>query len=155
MIKYRVLVTVLIGFVSFTSIFGQSFKIDELEKFNGFDMATFKSEIKKFKYTFYDKTESSEFLLNEYDSPDYQYKIGKFEFKNSPSQSRIEFEFKDKTQYNEYLKAILALGYQQSDSGKIIGGETYVEYRKEKKIIRLVSPKKGLPNEPYTILVFR
>lgn len=153
--SFRLFITVFFSFISYALFFGQHFKIEELQKFNTADMLTFKNEIKKLNYTFYDKTESTEFLLNEYDSPDYQYKIGKFKYKNDPSQDMIQLDFKDKKEYDQYLETINKLGYKQSATGKIFGGETYIDYVMDKARIRLISPKKGLPNEPYTILVFR
>lgn len=138
-----------------TKIVAQALKLDELEKFNQLSMNSFKNEIKKLNYKYYDKTESSEFILFEYDSSDYQYKIGKFEYTTDKSSDRIEFQFKTKNEYNQYLKTITALGYKQTETGKIFRGETYIDYFKDKAQIRLVSPKTGEPNDPYTILVFK
>lgn len=135
--------------------FGQAFQLEQLEKFNKLDMPLFKEEIKKLNYSYYDKTESSEFSLYEYDSPDYQYKIGKFEYKNNTSSDRIEFQFKSKSEYDQYLKTITKLGYKKTETGKIPGGETFVDYFKDKSHIRLITPKAGQENEPYTILVFK
>ncbi|WP_131368528.1 hypothetical protein [Chryseobacterium soli] len=154
MMRFRLFLTVLLSSTSYMMCFGQHFTIEELQKFNTVDMSTFKQEIKKQDYTFYDKTESNEFLLNEYDSPDFQYKIGKFEYKNDPSQNMIQLEFKDKKEYDQYEETVKKVGYKPSGTGKIFGGETYIDYVKQKSRIRLVSPKKDLPNEPYTILVF-
>lgn len=135
------------------SVSAQAFKLDELAAFNKLDMAAFKTEIKKQKYTFYDKTESSGFTLYEYDSPDYTYKIGKFKYKEDKSQDNIEFQFKDKKEHDSYLKAILAEGYRQTENGKIITGENYVDYFKNKAQIRMVYPKTAKDN--YTIIVFK
>lgn len=132
---------------------GQAFKLEELAAFNRLDMATFKTEIKKQKYTFYDKTESPAFILYEYDSPGYIYKIGKFEYTEDKSQDHIEFQFKDKKEHDAYIKTILAAGYKQTEKGKILTGESYVDYFKNKAQIRMVYPKTAKDN--YTILVFK
>lgn len=136
-----------------TQMSGQAFKLEELSAFNRLDMASFKTEIKKHKYTFYDKTESPAFILYEYDSPDYTYKIGKFEYTGDKSQDNIEFEFKDKKEHDTYIKTILAAGYKQTGKGKILTGENYVDYLKDKAQIRMVYPKTAKDN--YTILVFK
>ncbi|MDP9960720.1 hypothetical protein [Chryseobacterium lathyri] len=141
-------------FILFQShVSGQAFKLEELAAFNTLDMATFKTEIKKQKYTFYDKTESPAFILYEYDSPGYTYKIGKFEYTENISQDNIEFQFKDKKEYDAYLKAIHAAGYKQTGKGKILTGESYTDYLKDKAQIRMVQPKTARDN--YTILVFK
>lgn len=132
---------------------GQVFKLEELAAFNRLDMATFKTEIKKQKYTFYDKTESPAFILYEYDSPGYTYKIGKFEYTEDKSQDHIEFQFKDKKEHDAYIKTILAAGYKQTEKGKILTGENYTDYSKDKAQIRMVYPKTAKDN--YTILVFK
>ncbi|PIF44640.1 omptin family protein [Chryseobacterium sp. 52] len=132
---------------------GQAFKLEELAGFNKLDMAAFKTEIKNHKYTFYDKTESPEFILFEYDSPGYMYKIGKFEYTEEKSQDNIEFQFKDKKEHDAYVKAILTAGYKQTEKGKVLTGESYVDYLKNKAQIRMVYPKTSRDN--YTILVFK
>lgn len=152
---FKTISTVLFILVFYFHGFGQTFQLEQLEKFNKLDMPSFKEEIKKLKYSYYDKTESSEFNLYEYDSPDYQYKIGKFEYKNNKSSDRIEFQFKGKTEYDQYVKTITNVGYKKTETGKIPGGETFVDYFKGKSHVRLVSPKAGQENEPYTILVFK
>lgn len=131
----------------------QAFKLEEFAGFNRLDMAAFKTEIKKHKYTFYDKTESPGFTLYEYDSPDYTYKIGKFEYNEDTSQDNIEFQFKDKKEHDAYIKAVLEGGYKQTGKGKIMTGENYVDYFKNKEQIRMVYPKTARDN--YTILVFK
>ncbi|MDR2235599.1 MAG: hypothetical protein LBE92_05710 [Chryseobacterium sp.] len=132
---------------------GQAFKLEELASFNSLDMDTFKKEIKKQNYTFYDKTEGLGFVVNEYDSPGYLYKITKFEYQEDKSQDHIEFTFKDKKDYDAYLKAVLGAGYQPAEKGKIMTGESYTDYYKNKKQIRIVQPKKA--KEPYTLLIFK
>lgn len=152
--KISVNLLLLLFFILFQSpVSGQAFKLEELAAFNTLDMATFKTEIKKHKYTFYDKTESPAFILFEYESPDYIYKIGKFEYTEDKSQDNIEFQFKDKKEYDAYLKAILGAGYKQTEKGKILTGESYLDYLKDKALIRMVQPKTAGDN--YTILVFK
>lgn len=153
--KLRIILIALLILAVNTKIVAQALKLDELEKFNQLSMDSFKNEIKKLNYKYYDKTESSEFVLYEYDSSDYQYKIGKFQYTTDKSSDRIEFQFKAKNEYNQYLKTIAGLGYKQTETGKIPGGETYVDYFKNKDHIRLISPKTGEPNDPYTILIFK
>lgn len=132
---------------------GQAFKVEELAAFNKLDRTGFKTEIKKHQYTFYDKTESPAFILFEYDSPDFTYKIGKFEYTEDKSQDHIEFQFKEKKEHDSYIKTILAAGYQQTEKGKVLTGENYVDYFKNKAQIRMVYPKTTQDN--YTILVFK
>ena len=134
---------------------GQAFPLEQLEKFNTMDMPAFKTEIKKLKYSYYDKTESSAFNLYEYDSPDFQYKIGKFEYLYDKAADRIEFQFKNKSEYDHYLKTMIRSGYKETGTGTIPGGETFVDYFKNKSHIRLIFPQAGQENEPYTILVFK
>lgn len=155
MYRLRIILIALLILAVNTKIVAQALKLDELEKFNQLSMDSFKNEIKKLNYKYYDKTESSEFVLYEYDSSDYQYKIGKFQYTTDKSSDRIEFQFKAKNEYNQYLKTIAGLGYKQTETGKIPGGETYVDYFKNKDHIRLISPKTGEPNDPYTILIFK
>lgn len=152
---FKIFSTLVLILILHFQAFGQAFSLDQLEKFNKMDMASFKVEIKKLKYSYYDKTESSEFNLYEYDSPDFQYKIGKFEYTNEKSADRVEFQFKNKSEYDQYLKTIIDLGYKKTETGKIPGGETFVDYFKDKFQVRLISPKAGQENEPYTILVFK
>lgn len=132
---------------------GQAFKLEELAGFNRLDMAAFKTEIKKHQYKYYDKTESPAFVLYEYESPDYTYKISKFEYTEEKSEDRIELSFKDKKDHDIYLKAALGAGYKQTEKGKIITGETYVDYFRNKSQIRIVMPETAQDN--YTILVFK
>ena len=132
---------------------GQTFKLEELAAFNHLDMDAFKKEIKKQNYTFYDKTEGLGFIVNEYDSPGYQYKIAKFEYQEDQSQNNIEFTFKDKKDYDTYLKALLDAGYKETGKGKIITRESYTDYYKGKQQIRIVQPK--TVKEPYTLIVFK
>lgn len=132
---------------------GQAFKLEELAGFNRLDMAAFKTEIKKHQYKYYDKTESPAFVLYEYESPNYTYKIGKFEYTEEKSEDRIEFSFKDKKDHDIYLKAVLGAGYKQTEKGKIITGETYVDYFRNKSQIRIVMPETA--QDTYTILVFK
>jgi hypothetical protein len=151
--KLKIFLISLFFILFHTSISAQAFKLEELAAFNKLDMATFKIEIKKHKYTFYDKTEGLGLILYEYDSPDYTYKIGKFEYAEDKSQDNIEFQFKDRKEYNAYVKAVLAAGYKQTEKGKILTGENYVDYFKNKAQIRIVFPKTSRDN--YAILVFK
>lgn len=135
-------------------ISAQTFTLEQLKGFNKLTMDEFKKEMKQLQFKFYDRTEGLGFLLNEYDSPDYTSKIGKFEYAEEKSEDRIEFEFKTKKENDQYLKLILADGYKQTEKGKIITKESYVDYYKDKEHIRLILPKSG-ENSPYTIIVFK
>lgn len=117
-------------------------------------MDEFKKEMKQLKFKFYDRTESLGLLVIEYDSPDYTSKIGKFEYTEDKSQDSIEFTFKDKKEYDQYLKLILSAGYKETEKGKIITKEPYVDYYKNKEHIRVILPKTG-KSSPYTIIVFK
>lgn len=132
----------------------QTFTVEQLKGFNKLTMEEFKKEMKQLQFKFYDRTEGLSFLLTEYESPDYTSKIGKFEYKEEKSEDRIEFEFKDKKEYEQYLKLILAAGYKETEKGKIITQELYVDYYKNREHIRLILPKSG-ENAPYTIIVFK
>lgn len=136
-----------------SKVSGQAFKLEELAAFNTMDMATFKTEIKNQQYKFYDKIESADYHLYEYESPDYTYKIAKFEYTEEKADDRIEFSFKSKKDYDVYSKAVLAAGYKQTEKGKIITGENYLDYFKGKSQIRIVQPK--TTQDTYTILVFK
>ncbi|MCS3529743.1 hypothetical protein [Chryseobacterium sp. JUb7] len=153
--QFKISLTLILILGLYFQGFGQAFSLEQLEKFNKMDMPTFKAEIKKLKYSYYDKTESSEFNLYEYDSSDFQYKIGKFEYINEKSADRVEFQFKNKREYDQYLKTITNLGYKKTETGKIPGGETFVDYFKNKSQIRFIFPRTGQENEPFTILVFK
>ncbi|QBA22802.1 hypothetical protein EU348_17125 [Chryseobacterium indologenes] len=132
----------------------QTFTLEQLNSFNKLTMDEFKKEMKQLQFKFYDRTDGLSFLLTEYETPDYSSKIGKFEYKEEKSEDRIEFEFKDKKEYEQYLKLILAAGYKETEKGKIITKELYVDYYKNKEHIRLILPKSG-ENAPYTIIVFK
>lgn len=136
-----------------SKVSGQAFKLDELAAFNTMDMASFKAEIKNNQYKFYDKIESADYHLYEYESPDYTYKIAKFEYTGEKADDRIEFSFKSKKDFDVYSKAVLAAGYKQTEKGKIITGENYLDYFKGKSQIRIVQPKTA--QDTYTILVFK
>lgn len=131
----------------------QTFTLEQFASFNTLKMSDFKKEMKKLNYRFHDSTEGLGFVLNEYDAPDYKSKIGKFEYEDK-SEDRIEYEFKTKKEYEQYLKIILDAGYKEAEKGKIITKEPYVDYHKNKEHIRLILPKAG-ESGPYTILVFK
>lgn len=132
----------------------QTFTLEQLKGFNKLTMDEFKKEMKQLKFRFYDRTEGLGFLLTEYEAPDYTSKIGKFEYKEEKSEDRIEFEFRDKKEYDQYLKLILAAGYKETEKGKIITKESYVDYYRNKEHIRMILPKLG-ENASYTIIVFK
>ena len=147
------------GFLLFSMVLSihisaQTFTLEQLKGFNKLTMDEFKKEMKQLKFRFYDRTEGLGFLLTEYEAPDYTSKIGKFEYKEEKSEDRIEFEFRDKKEYDQYLKLILAAGYKETEKGKIITKELYIDYYKNKEHIRLVLPKTG-ESSPYTIIVFK
>lgn len=131
----------------------QTFTLEQFATFNKLGMADFKKEMKSLNYRFYDKTEGLGFVLTEYEAPDYNSKIGKFEYEDH-SNDRIEYEFKSKKEYDQYIKIILNSGYKETEKGKTVTKESYVDYYKNKEHIRLVTPKTG-ENNPYTILVFK
>ncbi|WP_313004314.1 hypothetical protein [Chryseobacterium gleum] len=132
----------------------QTFTLEQFKGFNKLTMEEFKKEMKQLKFRFYDRTEGLGFLLAEYETPDYTSKIGKFEYKEEKSEDRIEFEFRDKKEYDQYLKLILAAGYKETEKGKIITKESYVDYYRNKEHIRMILPKSG-ENASYTIIVFK
>lgn len=136
--------------VSFSA---QTFTLEQFTTLNKLGMADFKKEMKSLNYRFYDKTEGLGFVLNEYESADYQSKIGKFEYKDQ-SDDRIEYEFQSKKEYDEYVKIILKSGYKETEKGKTITKDSYVDYFKNKEHIRLVTPK-DVKNNRYAILVFK
>ncbi|WP_068941533.1 hypothetical protein [Chryseobacterium timonianum] len=131
----------------------QTFTLEQLGAFNKLGMADFKKEMKSRNYKFYDKTEGLGFVLAEYESADYQSKIGKFEYEDK-SDDRIEYEFINKKEYDEYVTIILKSGFKETEKGKTITKDSYVDYFKNKEHIRLVTPK-DVKNYRYTILVFK
>lgn len=148
-----------LAFLLFSMLFSiqisaQTFPLEQLKGFNKLTMDEFKKEMKQLKFKFYDRTEGLSFVVIEYDSPDYTSKIGKFEYTEEKSEDRIEFEFKDKKEYNQYLELILADQYKETEKGKIITKEPYVDYYRSKEHIRLILPKTG-ESSPYTIIVFK
>jgi len=150
----KTLVFLLFSMIFSIQISAQTFTLEQLKGFNKLTMEEFKKEMKQLQFKFYDRTEGLSFLLTEYDSPDYASKIGKFEYKEEKSEDRIEFEFKDKKEYDQYLKLILSAGYKETEKGKIITKEPYVDYHRNKEYIRLILPKTG-ESSPYTIIVFK
>ena len=111
------------GFLLFSMVLSiqvsaQTFTLEQLKGFNKLTMDEFKKEMKQLKFRFYDRTEGLGFLLTEYEAPDYTSKIGKFEYKEEKSEDRIEFEFKEKKEYEQYLKLILATGYKETGKGR-------------------------------------
>ncbi|WP_278352926.1 hypothetical protein [Chryseobacterium gleum] len=147
------------GFLLFSMVLSihisaQTFTLEQFKGFNKLTMDEFKKEMKHLKFRFYDRTEGLGFLLTEYEAPDYTSKIGKFEYKEEKSEDRIEFEFKEKKEYEQYLKLILATGYKETGKGKIITKEPYIDYYRNKEHIRMILPKSG-ENASYTIIVFK
>lgn len=132
----------------------QTFTVEQLKGFNKLTMEEFKKEMKQLQFKFYDRTEGLGFLLTEYEAPDYSSKIGKFEYKEEKYEDRIEFEFNDKKDYEQYLKLILTAGYKETEKGKIITKEPYTDYYRNKEHIRLILPNAG-ESTPYTIIVFK
>ncbi|MDM1552944.1 MULTISPECIES: hypothetical protein [Chryseobacterium] len=147
------LLAIVICIISNVNLSAQTFTLEQFVVFNKLEMTDFKKEMKNLNYRFYDKTEGLGFVLTEYESPDYQSKIGKFEYKDQ-SDDRIEYEFKSKKEYDEYVKIILKSGYKETEKGKTMTKDSYVDYFKNKEHIRLVTPKAG-ENTPYTILIFK
>ncbi len=148
-----------LGFILFSvvlsiQISAQTFTLEQFKGFNKLSMDEFKKEMKQQKFKFYDRTEGLGFALTEYEAPDYTSKIGKFEYAEKKSEDRIEFEFKTKKEYDQYLTLILADGYKPTEKGKIITKEPYVDYYRNKEHIRLILPKTG-ESSPYTIIVFK
>ncbi|WP_313093784.1 hypothetical protein [Chryseobacterium flavum] len=132
----------------------QTFTLEKLAEFNKLGMSEFKNEMKKINYSFHDKTESSEFKLNEYESPDHTFKIGKFVYSKDKSQDRIECEFPEQRDYHKFLSAAINAGYKETGKGNIITKEPYVDYHKGKQHIRFILPKDN-QNGPYSVLVFK
>ncbi|MBV8325789.1 hypothetical protein [Chryseobacterium sp.] len=132
----------------------QTFTLEKLAEYNKISMPEFKNEMKKINYKFHDKTESAEFNLNEYESADYKFKIGKFVYSKDKSQDRIECEFPEQRDYHKYLSAVIGAGYKETGTGKIITKEPYVDYYKGKQHIRFILPKEN-QNGPYSVLVFK
>ncbi|WP_294328871.1 hypothetical protein [uncultured Chryseobacterium sp.] len=147
------LLAIVICIISNVNLSAQAFTLEQFVVFNKLEMTDFKKEMKNLNYRFYDKTEGLGFVLTEFESPDYQSKIGKFEYKDQ-SDDRIEYEFKSKKEYDEYVKIILKSGYKETEKGKTMTKDSYVDYFKNKEHIRLVTPKAG-ENTPYTILIFK
>lgn len=155
--NYRQLLFIVLLFFVSSSAFSQQFSIDQLRKFNEMDMTTFRKEIKEvYKYSYYDKTETDAFRLFEYDSPDYVNKISKFDYPKDKSSNMVELSTTDEKIFNSYKKSMLSLGYKETGTGKIPGGEVYKDYAKKELKLRLVFPKKDTqPPKSYTIIVVK
>ena len=122
------------------------------------DMETFKTEIKRtYHYSYYDKTESEDYNLFEYDSPDYKRKISKFDYSNDKTQNRIEYTTVDKKEFEEFKSNMIKLKYKVTGTGTIPGTrETYTDYKLGNLDIRLLVPRKEAGvNEPFTIIIFK
>ncbi|MBL3549441.1 outer membrane protease [Chryseobacterium rhizosphaerae] len=148
------LLTLLFFIVLGIQVTAQAFTLEKIAEFNKLGMPEFKNEMKKINFSFNDKTESSDFTLNEYESPDHTFKIGKFVYTKDKSQDRIECEFPEQRDYHKYLSAVLNAGYKETGKGKIITKEPYVDYQKGKQNIRFILPKEN-QNGPYSVLVFK
>lgn len=141
------------------SLFSQTVTIQELRNLNQLTMELFRKEVKENKnFSYYDKTETSEFSLFEYDKfeNDQREKIGKFIYSNDTSSNRIEYSTTSKVQFEKLKKNIIELGYKPNGSGKIPGGELFTDYSNKQYKIRLVVPAKEsteFKNE-YTVVVF-
>jgi len=155
--NYKKILFIVLLFCVSNSAFSQQFSIDQLRKFNEMDLAAFKKEIKEVhKYSYYDKTQTDEFHLFEYDSPDYVNKISKFDYLKDKSSNMVEFSTTDEKLFNSYKKNILSLGYKETGTGKIPGGEVYKDYAKKELRLRLVFPKEDTqPPKSYTVIVVK
>ncbi|WP_160138511.1 hypothetical protein [Chryseobacterium sp. c4a] len=147
------LLTILFCIISSVSLSAQAFTLEQFASFNKLGMGDFKKEMKNLNYKFYDKTEGLGFVLAEYEAPDYKSKIGKFEYEDK-SGDRIEYEFTSKKEYDQYVRIILDSGYKETEKGKTITKDSYVDYFKNKEHLRMVSPK-DVKNNRYAILVFK
>lgn len=147
-------------FLFATSLFSQAITIQELRNLNQLTMESFRKELKENKnFSYYDKTETSEFSLFEYDKfeNDQREKIGKFIYPNDTSSNRIEYSTTNKAQFEKLKKSIIESGYKPNGSGKIPGGELFTDYKMNQYKIRLVVPAKaatGDSRQEYTIVVF-
>ena len=142
---------------SFT-VFAQKFNMEELRKFNNMDMETFRAEIKNtYNYSYRDKTESEDYNLFEYDSPDYKRTISKFDYSDDKTLNRIQYTTVDNKEFEEFKNSMIQLKYEVTGTGTIPGTrETYTDYKLENLDIRLLEPIKGAGlNEPFTITVFK
>ena len=155
--NYRQLLFIVLLFCVSNSAFSQQFSIDQLRKFNEMDLTSFRKEIKEVhKYSYYDKTETDDFRLFEYDSPDYINKISKFDYVKDKSSNMTELSTTDEKVFASYKKNILSLGYKETGTGKIPGGEVYKDYAKKELRLRLVFPKEDTqPPKSYTIIVLK
>jgi hypothetical protein len=155
--NYRQILLIVSLFCVSNFAFSQQFSIDQLRKFNEMDLTSFKKEIKEVhKYSYYDKTETEEFRLFEYDSPDYLNKVSKFDYLKDKSSNMIELSTTDEKIFAAYKKNILSLGYKETGTGKIPGGEVYKDYAKKELRLRLVFPKENTkPPKSYTIIVLK
>ena len=155
--NYRQLLFIILLFCVSNAAFSQQFSIDQLRKFNEMDFTSFRKEIKEiYKYSYYDKTETDDFRLFEYDSPDYVNKISKFDYVKEKSSNMVELSTTDEKLFTSYKKNILSLGYKETGTGKIPGGEVYKDYSRKELRLRLVFPKESTkPPKSYTIIVLK
>jgi hypothetical protein len=141
-------------------LFSQSVTIQELRDFNQLSMDAFKKEAKENrKFSYYDKTETPDFSLFEYDKfeNDQREKIGKFIYLKDTSSNRIEYSTTNKAYFEKLKKSIIEFGYKPNGSGKIPGGELFTDYKINQYQIRLVVPAKPATadsRDEYTVVIF-
>jgi hypothetical protein len=91
------------------------------------DLTSFRKEIKEVhKYSYYDKTETDDFRLFEYDSPDYLNKVSKFDYVKNKSSNMIELSTTDEKIFASYKKTSLALVIKKQEQAKF-PAEKYIE----------------------------
>jgi hypothetical protein len=156
MINSKKIILVLALFILSANVFSQSFTIDYLRKLNELSMEDFKKEMKEVNnFSYYDKTESTEFTLYEYNKfeNDQSSRVGKFEYVNDKTLNSVEYSVTDKKIFVDTKTLIIKLGYKLTGTGKILGGGQYADYKLKNYYIRLVTPKSMGKNAEYTIIV--
>jgi hypothetical protein len=156
MINSKKIILVLTLFILYANVFSQSFTIDYLRKLNGLSMEDFKIEMKEVNnFSYYDKTETTEFALYEYNKFENEQssRVGKFEYVKDKTLNSIEYSVTYKKIFEDTKKLIIRFGYKVTGSGKIAGGGLYTDYKFKGYYIRLVTPKNTGQNAEYTIIV--
>jgi hypothetical protein len=145
-----------------TNVFSQKLGLASLPIYNQMAFEDFDSDMKqKVKYQFKDKIEYKTFTLYRYNNftKGISRNIDKIIYPNDVLKNRLEYSTTDKIEFENNLQWAVKLGYKLLGKGKIKGGSTYTDFKKENSKLRFVVPQKEVATgsvtviEDYTIIV--
>ncbi len=124
----------------FTIIFGslvsaQLFSIEDLFKLNSMDEDNFQKEMTKYKFTGFDKIESSKVKVINYS--DENASLAKEFAKNNNATSKITYSFESKVFFDNYFKLISELKFQPVLQEQTADGMVK-HYKKGNQILKLI-----------------